>query len=167
MGNSSKCSIYGFGNMGNDCATGVVFTRNPSDGSNEIYGEYLINAQGEDVVAGTRTPQYITKKARKDAKVKELSMEESMPKVFKELQKILKNLEKHYKDMQDVEFTVENSKLWMLQTRSGKRTAKSAIKIAVDMVKEKLISKKEAVLRIDPNSLDILLHPTLNEKKLN
>ena len=155
-----------FGNMGDDCATGVVFTRNPSDGSNEIYGEYLINAQGEDVVAGTRTPQYITKKARRDAKVKELSMEESMPKVFKELQKILKKLETHYKDMQDVEFTVENSKLWMLQTRSGKRTAKSAVKIAVDMVKEKLISKKEAVLRIDPNSLDTLLHPTLDEKSL-
>ncbi len=153
-----------FGNMGDDCATGVVFTRNPSDGSNEIYGEYLINAQGEDVVAGTRTPQYITKKARRDAKVKELSMEESMPKVFKELQKILKKLETHYKDMQDVEFTVENGKLWMLQTRSGKRTAKSAVKIAVDMVKEKLISKKEAVLRIDPNSLDTLLHPTLDEK---
>ncbi len=153
-----------FGNMGDDCATGVAFTRNPSDGSNEIYGEYLINAQGEDVVAGTRTPQYITKKARRDAKVKELSMEESMPKVFKELQKILKKLEMHYKDMQDVEFTVENSKLWMLQTRSGKRTAKSAVKIAVDMVKEKLISKKEAVLRVDPNSLDTLLHPTLDEK---
>ncbi len=155
-----------FGNMGDDCATGVVFTRNPSDGSNEIYGEYLINAQGEDVVAGTRTPQYITKKARREAKVKELSMEESMPKVFKELQKILKKLEMHYKDMQDVEFTVENNKLWMLQTRSGKRTAKSAVKIAVDMVKEKLISKKEAVLRIDPNSLDTLLHPTLDEKSL-
>ena len=153
-----------FGNMGDNCATGVVFTRNPSDGSNEIYGEYLINAQGEDVVAGTRTPQYITKKARRDAKVKELSMEESMPKVFKELQKFLKKLEMHYKDMQDVEFTVENSKLWMLQTRSGKRTAKSAVKIAVDMVKEKLISKKDAVLRIDPNSLDTLLHPTLDEK---
>ncbi len=153
-----------FGNMGDHCATGVVFTRNPSDGSKEIYGEYLINAQGEDVVAGTRTPQYITKKARRDAQVKELSMEESMPKVFKKLQKILKKLEMHYKDMQDVEFTVENSKLWMLQTRSGKRTAKSAVKIAVDMVKEKLISKKEAVLRIDPNSLDTLLHPTLDEK---
>ncbi|WP_075506273.1 pyruvate, phosphate dikinase [Candidatus Pelagibacter communis] len=153
-----------FGNMGDDCATGVVFTRNPSDGSNEIYGEYLINAQGEDVVAGTRTPQYITKKARKNAKVEEPSMEESLPKVFKELKKILKKLEKHYKDMQDVEFTVENNKLWMLQTRSGKRTAKSAVKIAVDMVKEKLISKKEAVLRIDPNSLDALLHPTLDEK---
>ena len=153
-----------FGNMGEDCATGVVFTRNPSDGSNEIYGEYLINAQGEDVVAGTRTPQYITKKARQLAKVKAASMEESMPKVYKQLYKILKKLEKHYKDMQDVEFTVENKKLWMLQTRSGKRTAKSAVKIAVDMMKEKLISKKEAILRIDPSSLDTLLHPTLDER---
>ncbi len=153
-----------FGNMGNDCATGVVFTRNPSDGSNEIYGEYLINAQGEDVVAGTRTPQYITKRAKENAGVKAMSMEETMPKVFKQLKKILIILEKFYKDMQDVEFTVENKKLWMLQTRSGKRTSKSAVKIAVDMVKEKLISKKEAVLRIDPNSLDTLLHPTLDEK---
>ena len=153
-----------FGNMGNDCATGVVFTRNPSDGINEIYGEYLINAQGEDVVAGTRTPQYITKKAIKNSATKEKSMEESMPKIFKQLKKILNILEKHYRDMQDVEFTVENKKLWMLQTRSGKRTAKSAIKIAVDMVKEKLISKKKAVLRIDPNSLDTLLHSTLDEK---
>ena len=153
-----------FGNMGEDCATGVVFTRNPSDGLNEIYGEYLINAQGEDVVAGTRTPQYITKKARQQAKVKAPSMEEVMPRVYNQLHKILKRLEKHYRDMQDVEFTVENKKLWMLQTRSGKRTAKSAVKIAVDMVKEKLISKKEAVLRIDPNSLDTLLHPTLDEK---
>jgi len=153
-----------FGNMGNDCATGVVFTRNPSNGSNDIYGEYLINAQGEDVVAGTRTPQYITKKAKKEAKAKEASMEESMPQVYLELYKILKKLEKHYKDMQDVEFTVENNKLWILQTRSGKRTSKSAVKIAVDMVKEKLISKNDAVLRINPNSLDTLLHPTLDEK---
>ena len=153
-----------FGNMGNNCATGVVFTRNPSDGLNDIYGEYLINAQGEDVVAGTRTPQYITKKARKEATVKDASMEEAMPQVYKELYKILKKLEKHYKDMQDVEFTVENSKLWILQTRSGKRTSKSAVKIAVDMVKEKLISKNDAVLRINPNSLDTLLHPTLDEK---
>jgi pyruvate,orthophosphate dikinase len=153
-----------FGNMGNDCATGVVFTRNPSDGANDIYGEYLINAQGEDVVAGTRTPQYITKNARKEANVKDPSMEESMPKVYKQLKKILMKLENHYKDMQDVEFTVENNKLWILQTRSGKRTSKSAVKIAVDMVKEKLISKKEAILRIDPSSLDTLLHPTLDEK---
>ncbi len=153
-----------FGNMGNDCATGVVFTRNPSDGSKNIYGEYLINAQGEDVVAGTRTPQYITKKAKKEAKVLDPSMEESMPKVFSELHRILKKLEKHYKDMQDVEFTVENNKLWILQTRSGKRTSKSSVKIAVDMVNEKLISKKDAILRVDPNSLDTLLHPTLDEK---
>ncbi len=153
-----------FGNMGNDCATGVVFTRNPSDGSNNIYGEYLVNAQGEDVVAGTRTPQYITKKAKQEAKVKAASMEESMPKIYSELNKILKRLEKHYKDMQDVEFTVENNKLWILQTRAGKRTSKSAVKIAVDMVREKLISKNDAILRIDPNLLDTLLHPTLDEK---
>ncbi len=153
-----------FGNMGDNCATGVVFTRNPSDGSNEIYGEYLINAQGEDVVAGTRTPQHITKKARIKSKEKFHSMEESMPLIYRQLKKILLKLEKHYKDMQDVEFTVENKKLWMLQTRSGKRTAKSAVKIATDMVKEKLISKKDAVLRIEPNSLDTLLHPTLDEK---
>ena len=152
-----------FGNMGNDCATGVVFTRNPSDGKNEIYGEYLINAQGEDVVAGTRTPQYITTSASVNPLAKKKSMQRLMPKVFVKLKKILNTLEKYYKDMQDVEFTVENNKLWILQTRSGKRTAKSAFKIAVDMVEEKLISKKEAVLRIDPNSLDALLHPTLDE----
>ena len=153
-----------FGNMGNDCSTGVAFTRNPSNGKNEFFGEFLINAQGEDVVAGTRTPQYITKKAKKDSRSKELSMEEAMPKVYKELEKVFIKLEKHYRDMQDIEFTVENNKLWMLQTRSGKRTAKAAIKIAVDMVKEKLISKKEAILRIDPNTLDTLLHPTLDDK---
>ena len=153
-----------FGNMGNDCATGVAFTRNPSTGENKFFGEYLINAQGEDVVAGSRTPRYITKKAKEDAKAKEKSMEEVMPKVFKELKNIFIKLEKHYKDMQDIEFTVENNKLWMLQTRNGKRTAKAAIKIAVDMVSEKLISKKEAILRIDPNTLDTLLHPTLDDK---
>ncbi len=153
-----------FGNMGNDCATGVVFTRNPSDGSKNIYGEYLINAQGEDVVAGTRTPQHITKKARVESKETLKSMEEAMPATYKQLKNILTKLEKHYKDMQDVEFTVENKKLWMLQTRSGKRTAKSAVKIAVDMVKEKLITKKDAILRIEPSSLDTLLHPTLDEK---
>ena len=152
-----------FGNMGNDCATGVAFTRNPSNGKKEIYGEYLINAQGEDVVAGTRTPQHITNKSRIESGSKGSSMEEIMPKIFNQLYKILNTLEKHYKDMQDVEFTVENKKLWMLQTRSGKRTAKSAVKIVVDMVKEKLISKKEAVLRLDPNSLDALLHPMLDE----
>ena len=153
-----------FGNMGNDCATGVAFTRNPSTGENKFFGEYLINAQGEDVVAGSRTPRYITKKSREEAGAKEKSMEETMPKVFKELKNIFLKLENHYKDMQDIEFTVENKKLWMLQTRNGKRTAKAAIKIAVDMVKEKLISKKEAILRIDANTLDTLLHPTLDDK---
>tara|TARA_Y100000590_G_scaffold36590_1_gene39588 strand:+ start:1032 stop:3662 length:2631 start_codon:yes stop_codon:yes gene_type:complete len=141
-----------FGNMGDDCATGVAFTRNPSTGQKELFGEYLINAQGEDVVAGTRTPKNL------------LSMKKTMPKIFQQLQKIFKLLEKKYKDMQDIEFTIENNKLWMLQTRSGKRTARSAIKIAVDMVQEKLISNKEAILRIDPNTLDTLLHPTLDEK---
>jgi len=153
-----------FGNMGEDCSTGVAFTRNPSTGEKAFFGEYLINAQGEDVVAGTRTPQHITKKAKKDSGSKALSMEEAMPKVYKQLKQIFLKLEKHYRDMQDIEFTVENNKLWMLQTRSGKRTAKAAIKIAVDMVKEKLISKKEAILRIDPNILETLLHPTLDEK---
>ena len=129
--------------MGSDCATGVVFTRNPSDGTNEIYGEYLINAQGEDVVAGTRTPQYITKKAKKDANAKEDSMEESMPKVFKQLDKILKVLEKHYKDMQDVEFTVENKNCGCFK-QDLEKNSKSAVKIAVDMVKEKLISKRSS-----------------------
>ena len=141
-----------FGNMGNDCATGVAFTRNPSTGKREIFGEYLINAQGEDVVAGTRTPKNL------------LTMHKSMSKIFQQLKKFFNKLENKYRDMQDIEFTVENNKLWMLQTRSGKRTAKAAIKIAVDMVQEKLISNKEAVLRIDPNTLDTLLHPTLDEK---
>tara|TARA_B100000029_G_scaffold308167_1_gene300837 strand:+ start:2369 stop:4999 length:2631 start_codon:yes stop_codon:yes gene_type:complete len=141
-----------FGNMGKDCATGVAFTRNPSTGEKKLFGEYLVNAQGEDVVAGTRTPENLN------------SMSKSMPKIFQQLKKILKLLENKYRDMQDIEFTVENNKLWMLQTRSGKRTAKAAIKIAVDMFKEKLISNKEAILRIDPNTLDTLLHPTLNEK---
>ena len=153
-----------FGNMGDECSTGVAFTRNPSSGEKSFFGEFLINAQGEDVVAGTRTPLHITKKAKKESGSKELSMEEAMPKVYKELSKVFLKLEKHYRDMQDIEFTVEKNKLWMLQTRAGKRTAKAAIKIAVDMVKEKLISKKEAVLRIDPNTLDTLLHPTLDEK---
>jgi pyruvate,orthophosphate dikinase len=153
-----------FGNMGNDCSTGVVFTRNPSTGEKLFYGEYLINAQGEDVVAGTRTPQHITKKAKNTAKSKEASMEETMPKIYQNLKRILERLEDYYKDMQDVEFTVENEKLWVLQTRSGKRTAEAAIKIGVDMVNEKLINKREAILRIDPNTLETLLHPTLDKK---
>jgi pyruvate, orthophosphate dikinase len=153
-----------FGNMGNDCATGVAFTRNPSTGENSFYGEYLINAQGEDVVAGIRTPRNITKKERLESGSKDLSLEETMPEAFAELTKIYKKLENHYRDMQDIEFTIENKKLWMLQTRSGKRTAKASIKIAVDMVKEKLINRDEGLLRIDPKMLDTLLHPTLDPK---
>ena len=153
-----------FGNMGSNCATGVAFTRNPSTGENSFYGEYLINAQGEDVVAGIRTPQNITKKARLESGSEDLSMEESMPEVFHELVSVYEKLEKYYRDMQDIEFTVENKKLWMLQTRSGKRTAKASIKIAVDMVNEGLINKDEALLRIDPKILDTLLHPTLDPK---
>ena len=153
-----------FGNMGDNCATGVAFTRNPSTGQKEIFGEYLINAQGEDVVAGTRTPQNITDKSKNKSNSNGLSLEETMPKIFKQLKKIFKQLENYYRDMQDIEFTVENNHLWMLQTRSGKRTAKAAIKIAVDMEKEKLISVKEAILRVDPNMLETLLHPTLDEQ---
>jgi len=153
-----------FGNMGNDCATGVAFTRNPSTGDKSFYGEYLINAQGEDVVAGIRTPQSITKKAKAEAGSDLPAMEESMPEVYQQLVEIYKKLELHYRDMQDIEFTVQNNKLWMLQTRSGKRTASAALKIAVDMVSEKLITKEEALKRIDPESLDQLLHPTLDPK---
>ena len=153
-----------FGNMGDTSATGVAFTRNPSTGEKELYGEYLINAQGEDVVAGIRTPQSITNAGKKQLNSVLPSMEETMPDVFLELEKIYKKLELHYRDMQDIEFTVQNKKLWMLQTRNGKRTAHAAVKIAVDMVEENLISKKEALLRIDPASLDQLLHPTLDPK---
>ncbi len=152
-----------FGNMGEDCATGVAFTRNPSTGEKLFYGEFLVNAQGEDVVAGIRTPQPLTVQGKRDGGNLP-SMEEVMPDVFAELTKIYKKLESHYRDMQDIEFTVENRKLWMLQTRNGKRTAKASLKIAVDMVAEKLITKEEALLRIDPLSLDQLLHPTLDPK---
>ncbi len=155
-----------FGNMGDDCATGVAFTRNPSTGDKAFYGEFLVNAQGEDVVAGIRTPQPLTVQGK--AEGGDLpSMEEVMPDVFADLVRIYQKLESHYRDMQDIEFTVENRKLWMLQTRNGKRTAKASLKIAVDMVNEKLITKEEALLRIDPLSLDQLLHPTLdpNAKK--
>ena len=151
--------------MGDNCATGVAFTRNPSTGENKFFGEYLINAQGEDVVAGSRTPRYITKKAKEDAGAKEKSMEEIMPKVFKEKKNIFVKLEKHYRDMQDIEFTVENNQTYGCYKLEMENVhAKAAIKIAVDMVKEKLISKKEAILRIDPNTLDTLFHPTLDEK---
>jgi pyruvate,orthophosphate dikinase len=153
-----------FGNMGETSATGVAFTRNPSTGENQLYGEFLINAQGEDVVAGIRTPQEISEAARIAAGSDEPSMETAMPQAFAELVSIDKELERHYRDMQDFEFTVEKGKLWMLQTRSGKRTAKAALKIAVELEQEGSISKEEAVLRIDPTSLDQLLHPTIDPK---
>jgi len=151
-----------FGNMGETSATGVAFTRNPSTGESKLYGEFLINAQGEDVVAGIRTPQDITEDARKESGSDKASMESAMPEAFKELTRIYTLLEKHYRDMQDMEFTVEQGKLWMLQTRNGKRTAKAALRIAVELATEGLISKKDAVLRIDPASLDQLLHPTID-----
>jgi len=151
-----------FGNMGETSATGVAFTRNPSTGEKAYYGEFLVNAQGEDVVAGIRTPQSLTKKARIEGGDKKPSMEEAMPEAFAELAAVFERLEKHYTDMQDVEFTVQEGKLWMLQTRSGKRTAKAALKIAVDMVAEGLISEEMAIGRVDPASLDQLLHPTLD-----
>jgi pyruvate,orthophosphate dikinase len=153
-----------FGNMGDTSATGVAFTRNPSTGEKRLYGEFLINAQGEDVVAGIRTPQEITEIARKEAGSDKPSMERAMPAAFKELTRIYGVLEKHYRDMQDMEFTVEQGKLWMLQTRNGKRTAKAALRIAVELANEKLITRDEAVARIEPGSLDQLLHPTIDPK---
>ncbi len=153
-----------FGNMGDDCATGVAFTRNPSTGANEFYGEFLVNAQGEDVVAGIRTPQHLTVSGKKANRSTLPAMEEAMPTVFKELDGVRRRLESHYRDMQDIEFTVERGKLYMLQTRSGKRTAQAALKVAVDMVGEGLIDRRQAVSRIDPASLDQLLHPTLDPK---
>ena len=151
-----------FGNMGEDSATGVAFTRDPSTGESCHYGEYLINAQGEDVVAGIRTPQYLTRAAREKARAGAPSMEETLPEVFGQLTQVFDRLERHYREMQDIEFTVERGKLWMLQTRTGKRTAKAALRIAVDMAGEGLISREEAVLRVDPQALDQLLHPTLD-----
>ncbi|MEZ5895155.1 MAG: pyruvate, phosphate dikinase [Parvularculaceae bacterium] len=151
-----------FGNMGDTSATGVAFTRDPSTGENVRYGEFLINAQGEDVVAGIRTPQALTKRAREQMGESAPSMEEAMPDAFKSLSEIFAKLENHYRDMQDIEFTVQQGTLWMLQTRNGKRTTKAALKIAVDLCDEGLISEDEAVMRIDPHSLDQLLHPTLD-----
>lgn len=153
-----------FGNMGETSATGVAFTRDPGTGDNRTYGEFLINAQGEDVVAGIRTPQVLTKAARKEMGETDPSMQEVMPEVYAELAGIFDTLEAHYRDMQDIEFTVERGKLWMLQTRNGKRTTRAALKIAVDMVASGLITKDEAVLRVEPGSLDQLLHPTLDSK---
>ncbi|HWS10563.1 MAG TPA: pyruvate, phosphate dikinase, partial [Xanthobacteraceae bacterium] len=153
-----------FGNMGETSATGVAFTRNPSTGEKKLYGEYLINAQGEDVVAGIRTPQEITEAARKEAGSDKPSMEAALPDAFAELKRIHAKLERHYRDMQDLEFTIEQGKLWMLQTRNGKRTAQAALRIAVELAQEKLITKEEAVARIDPAALDQLLHPTIDPK---
>jgi len=151
-----------FGNMGDTSATGVAFTRNPSTGEARLYGEFLVNAQGEDVVAGIRTPQALTKLTREEMGEKALSMEEAMPEVFGQFRDVVERLERHYRDMQDIEFTVEQGRLYMLQTRSGKRTAKAALKIAVEMAADGLITRDEAVMRIDPASLDQLLHPTLD-----
>ena len=153
-----------FGNMGDTSATGVAFTRNPSTGDNALYGEFLINAQGEDVVAGIRTPQNITEVARIEAGSDKPSMETALPKVFKEFEAVTARLERHYREMQDIEFTVEDGTLWMLQTRTGKRTAKASLRIAVDMANEGLISREQAILRVDPAALDQLLHPTIDPK---
>ncbi|MCV3243706.1 pyruvate, phosphate dikinase [Mesorhizobium sp. ZC-5] len=153
-----------FGNMGDTSATGVAFTRNPSTGEKKLYGEFLVNAQGEDVVAGIRTPQNITEAARIAAGSDKPSLQKLMPEAFASFVDISERLEKHYRDMQDLEFTIERGKLWMLQTRSGKRTAKAALKIAVEMAAEKLITSEEAITRIDPASLDQLLHPTIDPK---
>jgi len=151
-----------FGNMGDGSATGVAFTRNPSTGDNRLYGEFLINAQGEDVVAGIRTPQPLTKVAREEMGDINPSMEEALPEVFAQFKEVVERLEKHYRDMQDIEFTVEQGRLYMLQTRNGKRTAKAALRISVDLATEGLISKSEAVMRVEPASLDQLLHPTID-----
>ncbi len=153
-----------FGNMGETSATGVAFTRNPSTGEKKLYGEFLINAQGEDVVAGIRTPQEISETARREASSDKPSMEKTLPKAYAELTRIYGKLERHYRDMQDLEFTVEQGKLWMLQTRSGKRTAKAALRIAVELANEGLIGRNEAITRVDPASLDQLLHPTIDPK---
>ena len=143
-----------FGNMGDNSGTGVAFTRDPATGENKLLGEYLINAQGEDVVAGIRTPQKIA------------TLENIMPDIYKQFVETADKLEKHYRDMQDIEFTIEKGKLFLLQTRNGKRTAKSAINVAVDLVNEGLITKEEAIMRVEPNQLDQLLHPKFEDKSL-
>ena len=151
-----------FGNMGETSATGVAFTRNPSTGENRLYGEYLINAQGEDVVAGIRTPQSLTKVAREEMDDDNPSLEEAMPAVFGQFREVVGKLERHYRDVQDIEFTVEQGRLYMLQTRSGKRTARAALKIAVDLAAEGLITREEAIQRVEPAALDQLLHPAID-----
>ncbi|MEO1967955.1 MAG: pyruvate, phosphate dikinase [Sphingomonadaceae bacterium] len=162
LGTAVNVQAMVFGNMGDSSATGVAFTRDPSTGEKAYYGEWLVNAQGEDVVAGIRTPQYLTKARREQSGADKPSMEEAMPEAYAELARVFELLEQHYKDMQDIEFTVQQGKLFLLQTRTGKRTAKAALKMAVDMVGEGLIDEKTAILRIDPMALDQLLHPTLD-----
>ena len=153
-----------FGNLGDDSATGVAFTRDPATGEKKFFGEFLVNAQGEDVVAGIRTPNPINEASKNEENKNLPTLEYLMPDCYKELVEIYKKLEQHYRDMQDIEFTIEKGKLWMLQTRNGKRTAKAAVKIAVDMVKEGLISRKDAIMRVEPSQLDQLLHPMLDPK---
>ncbi|CAE7041155.1 ppdK [Symbiodinium natans] len=158
-----------FGNMGNDCATGVAFTRDPSTGDNHFYGEFLVNAQGEDVVAGIRTPRELTMKQRLAHGSELPSLQELMPNMFRELMGVREQLERHYKDMHEIEFTIQKGKLFLLQTRTGKRTTHAAIKIAVDMANEGLVSKEEAIMRLKPQLLEHLLHPTIDpafEKKV-
>ncbi|MBO0734656.1 MAG: pyruvate, phosphate dikinase, partial [Methylocapsa sp.] len=164
LGTAVTIQAMVFGNMGQTSATGVAFTRNPSTGSRELYGEFLLNAQGEDVVAGLRTPQYLTESARIAAAAEEQSMEAAMPEIFAQFLATAALLERHYRDMQDMEFTVEQGKLWMLQTRRGKRTSKAAVRIAVDLTNEGMISKDEAVARVEPLSLEQLLHPALDPR---
>src|SRR5471030_981368 len=164
LGTAVNVQAMVFGNMGETSATGVAFTRNPSTGEKKLYGEFLINAQGEDVVAGIRTPQEISEESRIEAGSDKPSMQATMPKAYAELTRIYNVLERHYRDMQDLEFTVEQGKLWMLQTRNGKRTGKAALRIAVELANEGLISKNEAILRIDPLTLDQLLHPTIDPR---
>jgi pyruvate,orthophosphate dikinase len=151
-----------FGNIGENSATGVGFTRNPGNGDNRFYGEYLMNAQGEDVVAGIRTPAPVNEDSKSEHNKTEVSLEKAMPKIYKQLFQIQKKLEKHYRDMQDIEFTIENNRLFMLQTRTGKRNGPAALKMAMDMVREKLITKKDAVMRVSPAQLDELLHPIID-----
>jgi pyruvate,orthophosphate dikinase len=162
MGTAVNIQAMVFGNMGNDCGTGVAFTRNPATGENVFYGEYLINAQGEDVVAGTRTPQPINKLQKTDDGM--LSLEETMPEIYEQLNRIRLTLDRHYRDMQDIEFTIERGKLWMLQTRAGKRTGFASFKIAVDMVREGILTKEEALMRVQPEQLNQLLRPTFDPK---
>lgn len=163
-GTAVNVQAMAFGNMGSDSATGVAFTRNPGNGENEFYGEYLFNAQGEDVVAGIRTPAPVNEYSKSEHNKDLVTLEKAMPKIYKELYAIQKKLEKHYHDMQDIEFTIEKGKLYMLQCRIGKRNGPAAVRMAVDMVKEKLINKEEAVMRVTPPQLDELLHPIIDPK---